>query len=151
VTLVNAVLEAEWPPETGHRIYLMTDYTSSSVWWETGGMVGLDDLPLTDATKSALEAWSNQMFVALNASTGHGPPIDEDEHQSYMDAEGARLLRIVRAELGDAYEVGQAKFQDGRKRIDWGPGRSDTIFPAWDWEDEDADSPATPPERRTEG
>ena len=37
LTLINAVLEAEWPPETGNRIYLMTDYTSSSVWWETGG------------------------------------------------------------------------------------------------------------------
>jgi hypothetical protein len=97
----------------------MTDYSSSSLWWESGGMVDLDDLPLTAETKQALEAWSGQMYRWLESLDGVGPPFDEEAYTAEMRAEGDRLHATVRSELPDEYEVG--RYVGGTQRIDWSP------------------------------
>lgn len=116
-----------------NRIYLMPDHTSSSLWcWDPDGdwsdaMVALDELPLTTETKKALEAWSAHLWLAVERPpTGDGRPFDQETFEVSMEAEGERLLNVVRAELGDEYEVGYARFDpvdarglDHTKRIEW--------------------------------
>jgi hypothetical protein len=99
------------------RIYLMPDYTSSSVWTDEPhhGMVRLDVLPLSQETKRALEAWSEQLWDALDASMGAGSAFDAGAHE----AEGQRLWRQVRKELPAEFEVGIAYVGPKGKRIEW--------------------------------
>jgi hypothetical protein len=97
----------------------MTDYESSSLWWDDGGMVELDTLPLTAETKKALEDWSGQMYRWLNAHVGEDPAFDQDVYDAEMDAEGQRLLQELRRQLPREYEVGMGRFVDGRKHIEW--------------------------------
>lgn len=114
----------------------MTDYGSSSLWWEDGGMVPLGDLPLTPDTEQALEAWSGRMWEALNAETGEGPPIDTEVYTAEMRSEGDRLWAVVRAELGGLYEVGRAS----GVRVIWDPAEWSKMSAA----DADAPGPAVP-------
>lgn len=114
------------------RIYLMADYDSSSLWTDEPShfMVSAERLPLTRGTADALAAWSAQCWEFLEH--------DEDaawraEQAPLHDAEGVRLWRVVRQELGDEYEVGFAVFDaanpvspgSGTKRIVWDPADLD--------------------------
>jgi hypothetical protein len=102
----------------------MTDHCSSSLWTDEPAhhMVSLDGLPLTEQTKADLLAWSEMEVAALDAELFDGPPVD---HARYA-AEGQRLWRVARDELGEAYEVGFAYFDPhpedewrSIKRIEW--------------------------------
>lgn len=115
-------------------MYLMPDYGGGPLWWEGGGEVQLDPtptpmywddvgvvlvepIPLREDTKKALKDWSGQMFRALDAHLGEGPPFDDQA----FNAEGDRLLRQMRAELHGVYEVGRARLNAGKKWIEWEP------------------------------
>ena len=93
------------------RIYLMADYTSSSLWTDEPEhlMVSLDDLPLSEETKAALEGWSERLWVHLD----HDSRLEED---AAHEAEGRRLWAAVRTQLADRYEVGYATFEPARVR-----------------------------------
>lgn len=119
------------------RLYLMPDYGSTGLWWEQGGMVDLGPtpiampledggvervgpLPLSDETKAALEAWVGQMYRWMEAEEGTGPPLDE-AFDARFAAEEERLAKAIRAELPAEYDVGVARFDTGKKRIEWLP------------------------------
>lgn len=97
----------------------MPDYTSSSLWTDEPhhGMVRLDVLPLSEETKRALEAWSEQLWDALDAEIGRDSAFDQAAHE----AEGQRLWREVRKELPADFDVGFAYLGRGGKRIEWEP------------------------------
>jgi hypothetical protein len=109
------------------RIYLMTDYESSSLWTDEPehSMVGLGGLPLSSATKRALEVWSAREWDFL-AGEESGDPMTE-EYEAH-DREGLRLWSVVRQELGSDFEVGYAVFDPdpgdvlgASKRVVWDP------------------------------
>jgi hypothetical protein len=81
------------------RIYLMTDYDSSSLWTDEPehGMVPLDGLPLDAETKRALQEWS--------------PSLDDTPRRADHREEGLRLWQSVREQLAPDYEVGMATFR----------------------------------------
>ncbi len=115
---VAALSDDDARPVPRMRLYLMPDYSSSSLWWEGGGMVQLDGLPLTPATKEALEAWSGQMYRWLNGTIGD-EPFDEDAYHLEMDAEEDRLIEALRSELPARYQLGTTRMVDGKLFIDW--------------------------------
>ncbi len=88
-------------------VTLMADYYSSPLWWrgDLAGNIALDELPLTEATRSRLQAWADQYDVTLNredpASSGFP---SQDEADAFV-AQGYELLRDLRRELGPDYEV----------------------------------------------
>ena len=111
------------------RIYLMTDYDSSSLWTDEPFhyMVSADSLPLRRETAAALAEWSRKLFEFLE----HEDDAEWlAEQEPLHDREGLRLWRVVREELGSDYEVGFAIFEpdpvdpdDAVKRIVWDPSQ----------------------------
>jgi hypothetical protein len=115
------------------RLFLMPDYESSSVWGLDEVMVPLEDLPLSDGTKRALEAWSAKLYDLMDAEDeGLNTSAQEKAH----DQEGRRLWKVVRDELGGGYEVGYALFDSdvppptGDPILDEGPWRRIVWDPA---------------------
>jgi hypothetical protein len=108
------------------RVYLMTDYSSSSLWTDEPChvMVPAEMLGLSAATAQALEAWSAELYEFLE----HDDDVDWlAAHASRHEAEGRRLWEVVRRELAGRCEVGYATFETderGRyvKRVVWDPG-----------------------------
>ncbi|MDX6699060.1 MAG: hypothetical protein QOE65_2457 [Solirubrobacteraceae bacterium] len=107
------------------RVYLMTDYSSSSLWTDEPChvMVPAETLGLSAPMAEALEAWSAELFEFLEHE-------DDPEwlaaHRPRHEAEGRRLWALVRTELAGRCEVGYATFgPDDRgnhvKRVVWDP------------------------------
>lgn len=123
---VEIVVETSAP-----RIYLMTDYSSSSLWTDEPFhcMVSLDGLPLSEQTKADLIAWSardDEGLDAYLAGKSYDPKPDL--------IEGRRLWSVVREELGTGYEVGLAFFDpnpwdelSSTKRIIWDPAEAPAV------------------------
>jgi hypothetical protein len=119
------------------RVYLMTDYGSSSLWSDEPChlMIPAEMVGLSRETADALAAWSANLFEALE---------HEDDEDWLWDfarrerAEGLRLWEIARRELEGRCEVGYAvgaRDAQGRvfKRVVWDPA---------DFPDDDAWSPS---------
>ena len=74
--------------------------SSSTVDWWAGGLAP-DDLPLSASLIAALQGWVDEHERLL------GPTFEwpSEEAKTAFVADGRRLLALVRAELGSAYEV----------------------------------------------
>jgi hypothetical protein len=90
--------------ETPKRIVLMCDYGADPLWSGEGGeMLALEYVPLSDETRAALRRWADE-WDALRPS--YEPPPPDDPRMVAHEAEGMRLWKIVREELGSDYLVG---------------------------------------------
>jgi hypothetical protein len=93
----------------GKRMKLMPDYGCSPLWeYLDGDLVdnpSPDGLPLTDDLKAALHAWAAAYDRTLNQEyppdSGFASPAEEET----FEAEGRRLWRELRSQLGPGWEV----------------------------------------------
>src|SRR5437762_592643 len=105
----------------------MPDYGSSSLWTDEPChvCVAAELLPLAHDTGADLSAWSHELFEFLHHD---GDDEWQAEHAPLHHAEGLRLWKQVRDELGADYEVGFAVFEPDPdrpdcfvKRVVWDP------------------------------
>lgn len=92
------------------RLKLMTDYGCFPLWATfqedgSGGNLDPNDLPLSDELKSALHAWASSFDRILNHDYPPDSAFASPEEEDAFEAEGLRLWRELRTQLGGDYEV----------------------------------------------
>jgi hypothetical protein len=97
------------------RLKLMPEYCAWPLWErdpQRVGPINPSSLPLSAPTVAALGAWASWHESFLNfASPLDSRTVSPDE-QAAFSAEGRRLWRVLREELGPDYEI--AYFEDGQ-------------------------------------
>ena len=70
----------------------------SWVWWP-------DTLPITEATRTALERWAYDRFDNLYNGWNHDPNVNADAEQAF-ESDGIAIVRRMQSDLGSEWEVG---------------------------------------------
>jgi len=89
-------------------IILMPDYECHPLWWRGDhepGEIDPSSLPLSKDTVRDLNAWARTFDSWLDPDDPAGGPEPPPEAVSAFEAEGVRLWKALRRELGDAYSV----------------------------------------------
>lgn len=83
----------------------MTDYSADPVAWEPDGAIAqLDELPLSEETKTQLREWAD--WYEAGGVPGRKHHWSSPEDLDRFDREGRRLWKLVRDELGSEWTVG---------------------------------------------
>lgn len=88
-------------------IKLMADYGCSPLW-ETGaegGNVPLEELPLRAELREALRAWADAYDRTLNEAYPPDSGFADTAEEDAFEAEGERIWRALRQELGAEFTV----------------------------------------------
>lgn len=93
----------------------MTDYSCENpVWWASdGAMVEPEELPLSDATNQALQAWEDWYEAGEVVGRKHGWKSPGEIER--FDQEAQRLRNLVAADLGDEWAVGYFSQSSGER------------------------------------
>lgn len=105
------------------KLVLMLDYEADPVWEDcSGGMVGLNGLPLTDVTRKALREWAARWQEEAYKLM----LVDEDDDSAapaWVDDEGRELWRRAREELApQGLLLGYAVSGTDTVLVEWAPG-----------------------------
>ena len=92
------------------KLKLMPDYDCFPLWWveHPHGLVGDVDpafLPLAPATRKRLLAWARVFDESLDRDDPAQSPPEPPEALAAFASEGLALLKLLRAELAQEYEV----------------------------------------------
>ena len=108
-------------PVVAIDLEFMADFTADPLWHvESGSMVDLDDLPLSDETVRAVRAWAGRRDRLAYREIDE-PDLPEREWAD-VDREGETLWLRLREELGGGYRVGRRMSEDGDRFVQWEPG-----------------------------
>ena len=111
-------------------LLLMNDYDADPLWHAPSGvMANLDDLPLSDETRTRARAWARRWDELasqdLEANYGDTPELAHKtvppEVWAEHEQEGNRVWSLLRPELGEGWRVGMVSFPDGRRHVQWEP------------------------------
>lgn len=87
------------------QLKLMLDYDCWPLWdQDAGDNLDPEVLPLSDALKARLQAWSDAYNVLLNRDD----PMNSyhtSEREQALEQEGVSLWRALQTELGEAWQV----------------------------------------------
>ena len=105
------------------RLVLMADYHADPLWdADSGGMVSLSTLPISDSLKQRLTAWRENWEV-INDAAMQTDDFDSDDPAHERETHG--LWIALRGELGDGFQVGlpvPPPGPDTRLHVIWEPG-----------------------------
>lgn len=90
------------------RIKLMADYGGTILWKNDASEVGpidLDSMPLTEGLKHDLQAWADAYDKTLNQEYPPDSGFPSPAEEAAFEAEGQRLWRELRRELGPEFDV----------------------------------------------
>lgn len=107
----------------GADLLIFPDYLADPLWlYPQGGMVGVNRLPLSDATRDAVRDWARRWdkraFADLDATRTERDPAKPKAWER-IHHEGAALCERIRAELGAGWRVGRASWPDGERHVQW--------------------------------
>ncbi len=100
------------------QLKLMADYGQTVLWNADGvhvGPVDLDELSLSDALRAAIESWAKQYDNTLNHEYPPESGFASEEAAAAFEAEGKRIWKELRDELGPRYSV--VYFSDYDRRL----------------------------------
>lgn len=90
------------------KMKLMVDYQCFPLWEESDGdtkNVNPDDLPLASELKSALRNWAASYERTLNQEYPPDSGFINPEQEAAFEAEGKRLWKELRVQLGSEFKV----------------------------------------------
>jgi hypothetical protein len=98
------------------RLLFFPDYLADPIWdGEQGGMISLDDLPLSSETRTETREWAQrwehlayaeQEAEAFSGGMSEQPaePVAREVWLA-LEGEGRKLWRRLQTELGDRYQL----------------------------------------------
>lgn len=104
------------------RLLFMPDYDADPLWdLATEAMVNLDQLPISDATRTLVREWAARWEAVAWAEIETADDVPADARIA-LERVGRAAWQQVQRELGDDWQVGWASFPDHRRHVQWRPG-----------------------------